>query len=142
MLISRLIKKYINYLLRYLYSRRITTRNMKKLQSFEMWAYRKMMNIFWKDKKTNEEVLKLADERLYIIPTIKKIKIAYFGNNIHRLHWRVQWRLKLSRGRPKTEWLTNITDWTGMRYEDLVRIAQDREPWRIMTANLLKEDGT
>ena len=26
--------------------------------------------------------------------------------------------------------------------EDLVRIAQDREPWRIMTANLLKEDGT
>ena len=26
--------------------------------------------------------------------------------------------------------------------EDLVRLAQDREPWRIMTANLLKEDGT
>ena len=27
-------------------------------------------------------------------------------------------------------------------YEYLVRLAQDREPWRIMTANLLKEDGT
>ena len=27
-----------------------------------------------------------------------------------------------------------------MRYEDLVKLAQDREPWRIMTANLLKED--
>ena len=26
-------------------------------------------------------------------------------------------------------------------YEYLVRLAQDREPWRIMTANLLKEDG-
>ena len=42
----------------------------------------------------------------------------------------------------KNEWLTNITEWTGMRCEDLVRIAQDREPWRIMTANLLKEDVT
>ena len=47
-----------------------------------------------------------------------------------------------SRGRPRTEWMTNITEWTGMSYEDLVRLAQDREPWRIMTANLLKEDGT
>ena len=26
--------------------------------------------------------------------------------------------------------------------EYLVRLAQDREPWRIMTAILLKEDGT
>ena len=33
----------------------ITPRNMKKWQSFEMWAYRKMMKISWRDKKTNEE---------------------------------------------------------------------------------------
>ena len=45
---------------------------MTKLQSFEMWAYRKMMKISWRENKTNEEVLKLADEQLYIIPTIKK----------------------------------------------------------------------
>ena len=31
----------------------ITTRNMTKLQSFEMWAYRKMMKISWSEKKTN-----------------------------------------------------------------------------------------
>ena len=30
------------------------------------------MKISRRDKKTNEEVLKLADEQLYIIPTIKK----------------------------------------------------------------------
>ena len=45
----------------------ITTRNVKKLQSFEMSAYRKMTKISWRDKKTNQEVLKLADERLYIL---------------------------------------------------------------------------
>ena len=28
-----------------------------------------------------------------------------------------------------------------MKYEDLVRLAQDREQWMIMTANLLEEDG-
>ena len=120
---------------------------MTKLQSFEMWAYRKMMKISWRKKKTNEEVLKLADERLHIIQTIKKRKITYFGhmirhNNIHRLILEDPLEGKISRGRPRMKWMTNITEWTGMRCEDLVRIAQDRESWRILTANLLKEDGT
>ena len=40
--------------------------------------------------------------------------------------------------------MTSIIEWTGMRYEDLVRLAQDRERWRVMTANLLQEleDGS
>ena len=88
----------------------ITTRNMTKLQSFEMWAYRKMMKISWRENKTNEEVLTLADEQLYIIRTIKKRKITgtYFGhmlrrNNIHRLLLEGPREGKRSRGRPITE---------------------------------------
>ena len=145
---KRIIKAYVWSTLLYgCETWTITTRNMTKLQSFEMWAYRKMMKISWRKKKTNEEVLTLADEQRYIIPTIKKLKITYFGhmirrNNIHRLILEGPLEGKVSRGRPRTEWITNITEWTGMRYEDLMRLAQDREPWRIMTANHLKEDGT
>ena len=102
------------------------------------------MKISWRDKKTNEVVLKLADEQLYIITTLKKRKITYFGHMIRRNNMLLEGPLegKLSRGRPRTESLTNITEWTGMQYEELVRLAQDQKPWRIMTANLLKEDGT
>ena len=57
---------------------------MTKLHSFEMWAYLKIMKISWREKKKNEEVLTLADEQLYIIPTIKKRKITNFGNMIRR----------------------------------------------------------
>ena len=103
----------------------------------------KMMTISWREKKTNEEAPTLADEHLYIIPTIKKRKITYFGhmirrNNIHMLISEGPLEGGISRGRPTTEWMTNITVWTGMRCEDLVRLAQDREPWSIMTTNLLK----
>ena len=63
-------------------------------------------------------------------------------NNIHRQLLEGPLEGKIRGGRPRTEWMTNITELTGMRYEDLVRLAQDREQWRIMTANLLKEDGT
>ena len=78
------------------------------------------MKIFWREKKTNEEVLTLADEQLYIIPTIKKIKITYFDhmirrNNIHGLILDGPLEGKISRGRSITEWITNITQWTGMR---------------------------
>ena len=85
---------------------------------------------------------KLTDEQLNIIPTIKKRKNNYFGHNVHILILEGPLDGKISRGRPRTEWMTNITEWTGMRCKDLVRLAQDREPWRIMPANLLEEDGT
>ncbi len=125
----------------------ITTRNMTILQVLEMWAYRKKTKISWREKKRNEEVLNLTDEQLYVIPTIKKTNITYFGhmirrNNIHRLILEGPLEGKITRGRPITEWMTNITEWIGMRYEDLVRLGQDREQWRVMTAHLLDEDGT
>ena len=106
-----------------------------------------MMKISWREKKTNEEVLEMVDEQLYIIPTIKKRKITYFGhmirrNNIHMLILEGPLEGKVSRGRPRTEWMTIIAEWTGMRYEDVVRLVQDREQWRVMTANPLQEDCT
>ena len=118
---------------------------MAKLQSFEMWAYRKMMKISWRETKTNEEVLTLADKQLYIIPTIKKRKISYFGHMI-RQHPQVviegSTGVEKKQRKAKNGVDVKRTETTGMRYEDLVRLVQDREPWRIMTANLLKEDGT
>ena len=145
---KRMIKAYVWSTLLYGYETwTITTRNMTTLQALEMWAYRKKTKISWREKKRNEEVLNLTDEQLYVIPTIKKTNITYFGhmirrNNIHRLILEGPLEGKITRGRPITEWMTNITEWIGMRYEDLVRLGQDREQWRVMTANLLQEDGT
>ena len=34
------------------------------------------------------------------------------------------------------------TKWTKMSYNDCIRVAQDRERWRSMTADLLTIDGT
>ena len=98
----------------------ITTRNMTTLQTFDMWTYRKMMIISWKEKKRIEEVLKMAHEQLYIIPTIDKRKNTYFGhvirrNNIHRLILEGPLEGKKAEdGRPRTEWMVNITECTQM----------------------------
>ena len=46
------------------------------------------------------------------------------------------------RGRPRTMWTDNIKEWTKISYNDCIRVAQDRERWRPMTADLLTADGT
>ena len=39
------------------------------------------------------------------------------------------------------KWMTNIKEWAGIRYEDLVKLAQDRAQWTwtVMTARRLEE---
>ena len=50
-----------------------------------------------------------------------------------------------SRGRPKTAWMSNITSWTGLSVEQLLRAVEDRYQWRLTAhdaANLrAHEDG-
>ena len=96
-------------------------------------AHRKMMKISWKMRKCYKW-------QLYVVPTIKKRKITYFGhvirrNDTHRLILEGNITIGMSRT------VTNITEWTGMRYEDLMRLAQDREQWRVMAAHLIDEDS-
>ena len=121
---------------------------MKKLQAFEMWVYRKMMKISWVQKISNEDVMNMVQAKEYIIPAIKKRKLSFFGHmirrdNIHRLLLEGKVEGKRSRGRPRAEWMDNIFEWTGTsEYCEIVRMAQNREQWRIIAANLLREDGT
>ena len=89
----------------------------------------------------------MANERLYIISTINKRQNTYFShiirrNNIHGVILEGPPEGNITRGKPRTEWMTNITELTGMRYEDLVRLAQYREQWRVVTAYLLEEVDT
>ena len=99
----------------------ITTRNMTKLQSFEMWPYRKMMKISWREKKTNKEVLTLADEQLYIIPTIKKRKLPTLVTwtdvtTSTGCCWRVHWRGKeAEEGQELSGWQPSQNDGDAIR---------------------------
>ena len=122
--------------------------SLRKLQAFEMWVYRKMFKISWTQKITNENVLKMAQTNVYIVPAVKKRKLIYFGHmvrrdNLQRLLLEGKVEGKRSRGRPRIEWMDNILEWSSTpQYDEVIRKAQDRNVWRIITANLPGEDGT
>ena len=51
-----------------------------KLEAFEMWVWRRMEKISWKDLKTNDEVLHLVEEERNFMVTIEKRKKNWIGH--------------------------------------------------------------
>ena len=54
----------------------------KRLEAFEMWCYRRMMNIKWMDKITNEEVLGRIGERRTLWKSLKKRRGQMMGHTL------------------------------------------------------------
>ena len=55
-----------------------------KIEALEMWSYRRMMRISWKEMKSNAEVLKMIGLKNTELG-IKKKKLAYYGH-VRRHH--------------------------------------------------------
>ena len=81
---SRIAKCYIGSTLVYGAERWTLTKvKSNKLEAFEMWLYRKMLRISWKELKTNGEVLQKMKTKRSLVNNIKhKKKCQYFGHII------------------------------------------------------------
>ena len=109
-----------------------------KINAFEMWILRKIANVKWSDKVTNEDVcLKLNVERT-LLKTIKSRKLGYFGH-IKRHHSIKKEILegkvngRRGRGRPPRRWDDDVKDWTKMDLSTCTRAAENRDVWREVT---------
>ena len=67
----------------------ITEALMRRLESFEMWIYWRILRISWIEHTTNEEVLRRMGKTKEVTFTVKKSKMEYLGyimrNNKYRL---------------------------------------------------------
>ena len=117
----------------------------KRIDAFEMWTYRQMLRISWKEHKSNEEVLNMMKMSLKLMK-INKRKCENFGhfirrsNSIYRLLLEARIDEKRGKGRPRTMWMDNIKDWLNLSYEECRRNAENRVKWISITFNLLRAD--
>ena len=103
----------------------------QKIEAVEMWCYRWMGNISWKDKIRNENVLLKLGTKRTLLKDIQKRKLRYYGhikrkNNILTTAVEGRMRGKRPRGRPRINWFTDVKEWTGLTAAECTRRAANR----------------
>ena len=51
-----------------------------KIESFEMWCWRKMPGIFWKEHRTNISILEEIGLERELMGKVARMKLQYFGH--------------------------------------------------------------
>src|SRR6218665_2071333 len=54
--------------------------DIKRLEAFEMWIWRRMERIRWMEHRTNEEILKMVDEKISLIGIIRSRQRNLLGH--------------------------------------------------------------
>ena len=121
----------------------LTTEIERRIKAVEMRCYSRLLNIFYKNHVTIEEVRNRIQNAPGVqddlLTMVKKRKLRWCGH-ISRssgmaktiLQATVKWARR--RGRQKKRWEDNIKEWTGMGFGDSLRAAEDREGWNGIVA--------
>ncbi|GFR73558.1 endonuclease-reverse transcriptase [Elysia marginata] len=144
---SRLTKCYVWSI--FLYACETWTLNAsleRNIEALEMWLYRRIARISWKEKKKNKEVLEeIGLKHTELLKTIKTRQLAYYGHT--RRHQSPQKSImegkingKRQRGRKRRSWLGNIEETTTRWINECCEVALDREEWRRTIASDLWQE--
>lgn len=117
---------------------------INKLESFEMWLYRRILKIPWTARMTNAEILRRVNNQRQLFEVIKRRKTAYLGHIMRNEKYQflqlvIEGKIEGRRGigRKKMSWLRNIRQWTGLHdVQSLIHIARDREAMEHVIANI------
>ena len=115
--------------------------DVTKLNAFEMKCYRRLLNIRWFHRISNNEVwqrVSMVDStKKNIVQTVMQRKLKFFGHICrmpdHRLIKTTIFGIiegNNKRGRPKREWLDDIKEWCQKSVWQTKTIAMDRDKWR------------
>src|SRR3989442_5404254 len=93
----------------------------KKVNAFDVWCYRRILKISWRDRVKNEDILKRLQKRLLFVEDMMKRKLRYAGHvlrgssrlsHLQILEGFVEEKRK--GGRPRRTWMKDIIEWTGL----------------------------
>ena len=116
---------------------------INKIETFEMWIYRRILKIPWTARITNEEVLRRIGGERKLFKIIKKKKTAYLGHIMRNTKYQllqliIEGKIEGRRGiGRKMSWLRNIRHWTGIRtVQGLIHVSRNREEMENVVANI------
>ena len=60
-----------------------------RIEAFEMWCWRRLLGISWRDYRTNDSILRELNLNRELLGRVAKLKMSYFGHD-----WQEEVRVK------------------------------------------------
>ena len=111
----------------------------RRIQAFEFRCLRRVLKVQYTEHRTNvsirEEITSIMGLHDPLLTIVKKRKMQFYGHtnragNLATTILQGSVDGKRGRGRPRTTWLKNIVDWTGLAINDLHTYSMDRQKWK------------
>ena len=111
----------------------------KKLEALEMWIFRRLARVSYRDRVSNEEVMRRLGIERGLLSQIKTHKLSYFGHvarhdSLQKTVLTGRMEGRRGRGRPRRQWYDDIKDWTGNHLYTNIKLAQFRVTWRSVAS--------
>ena len=108
-----------------------------KIQATEMWFYRRLLGVSWKERRTNESILEQLGVTRILMTKIMQRKLKYTGHALRNTNTDLMKSVLVGKiepnrkqGRPPISLITNITKSSGMKLHEVNWASQKRTEWR------------
>ena len=113
-------------------NRTIKKAECQRIDSFELWCWRRLLRVPWTARRSNQSMLKEINPEHSLEGLMLNLKLQYFGHLMRRADSLEKTLMlgkiegKRRRGRQRMRWLGGITDSVDVNLSKLWDIAEDR----------------